>query len=381
MSGVERGEKKSKARDVSRGRLSVFARRLFGEWRKLKLDEGATRVVVAVSGGADSAALLLALEELSRAGRVGFGAFVVAHLDHGLRGEAGAGDARWVCELASKLGVECVAGRIDVKRLAKVSGDNLEQAARRARYKFLGETARAKEADVVLTAHTLDDQAETILLRLLRGSGAQGLSGMRAARDLDEAARDEGVRKIQLVRPLLSWARRGDTEKYCRARGVEFRADEMNDDERFARVRVRKRLLPLLENFNPRVVETLARTAELIRDDAQVLEEQADELLAEATETDAAKLNASELKTVVGLLPLRVEVLARAHAAVRGRALRKWIASGRGGLRRLESSHVWAVEKLLEGEKGGRVAELPGGARVERRRKWLFFHGVSGEKS
>src|SRR5207302_519582 len=109
----------------------------------------------------------------------------------------------------------------------------------------------------VLTGHTLDDQAETVLMRLLRGSGAEGLGGIEAQRALVEG--DE----VLLARPLVGWARRVQTVEYCRERHVEFRVDEMNVDERFARVRVRQELLPLMESFNPRVVEALARTAEL----------------------------------------------------------------------------------------------------------------------
>src|SRR5205085_5461847 len=129
-------------------------------------------------------------------------------------------------------------------------------------------------AGLVLTAHTLEDQAETLLLALVRGSGAQGLGGMRAARALDEAQP-----RVLLVRPLLGWARRAETARYCQARGVAVRADAMNEDERFARVRVRRRLLPLLEELNPRVVAALARTADLLRADAQALEAQAALLL------------------------------------------------------------------------------------------------------
>lgn len=377
-----------RGREEARGRVSGFARRLLAEWRRRVWPAGGARLVVAASGGADSTALLLALDELVKAGLLDV-SLTVAHLNHGLRGERGERDARRVEELAGRLGHEVVVGSAAVGERAAAARDNLEQAARRARYEFLAAAARGAGACAVVAAHTLDDQAETVLLNLLRGSGAEGLGGIRPERPVEESS------EVSLLRPLLGWARRAETEGYCRARGVEFVADEMNEDERFARVRVRRRLLPLLETFNPRASEALARTAELLREDAAALELAAARLLEEATGGAPAAFDESAAARhrrgddggaavrddegeaagarVVGARPLRVGVLAGASAALRRRALRQWIARGRGDLRRVERAHVFAVERLLEGERGGRVAELPGGARVERRRGWLFF--------
>jgi len=324
-----------------------------------------------------------------------------AHLDHGLRGEQGAADSRWVEAQARALGFDVVAGRANVGERARGERDNLEQSARRARYEFLSAVARERGASSVLVAHTLDDQAETVLLRLLRGSGADGAGGMRPERALEEttnkseherraggdeprtsaadAPADEQGNGIKLRRPLLGWARRADTESYCRERGVEFRADAMNEDESFARVRVRRRLLPLLETFNPRAAEALARAAELLREDSDALERLASELLEESQTKIQPKTGGGEAREAeTDCLPLRVEVLASAHPALRRRALRQWLARGRGGLRRIEFAHVLAVEKLLEGSRGGRVAELPGGGGVERRRGLLIFRRGGG---
>jgi tRNA(Ile)-lysidine synthase len=183
---------------------------------------------------------------------------------------------------------------------------------------------------------------------------------------------------VSLRRPLLNWARRADTEEYCRERGVEFRLDEMNDDEHFARVRVRRTLLPLLSTYNPRAVEALARTAALLREDSAALEELADALLeaarAEALTFEAEIENGKGAKeTAANVWPLNVAVLARAAPALRRRALRLWLARARGDLRRLSRAHLHGVERLLAGSRGGRVAELPGGSRVERRRGLLHF--------
>jgi tRNA(Ile)-lysidine synthase len=373
-----------------RTKLSEFARRLLDEWRRRGWRASGGRVVVAVSGGADSTALLVGLAELLQARRLAFDV-TVAHLDHGLRGARAREDAAWVEALARELGFESVVGRASVAESARERKDNLEQAARRARYSFLYETARERRAWAVVVGHTSDDQAETLLLRLMRGSGAEGLAGMRAERALEEREGCEARREddddeehlpyhhaaspVLLLRPLLGWARRADTQSYCAARGVAFRTDEMNEDERFARVRVRRTLLPLLETFNPRVVEALVRTSELLSDDSRALDEAAARLLEEARAGGSA-----ESVEDGRAWPLKVEALSGASAGVRRRALRLWMARGRGDLRRVEMAHVAAVERLLAGERGGRVAELPGGSRVERRRGRLVFHGKRVEK-
>ena len=355
-------------------RLSRFARRLLREWRRRGWATRDERALVAVSGGADSTALLLALAELSGAGLLGV-ELTAAHLDHGLRGERAAEDARWVEALARSHGLACVSGRADVAGAARARRDNLEQTARRARYEFLASAARETGSRSVLVAHTLDDQAETVLLRLMRGSGAEGLGGMAAERTLDERREglaDGGV-EVLLRRPLLAWARRADTEDYCRARGVEARTDEMNDDEAYARVRVRRRLLPLLETFNPRAAEALARAAGLLREDNAALDALAAALLEEARAEESGAHEGEAVEHDAGAWPLRVEALASASPSVRRRALRLWLARGRGDLRRISQAHLHGVERLCEGARGGRVAELPGGSSVERRRGLLTF--------
>lgn len=342
---------------LRRKRTSRFAARLLAEWKRLALPVEGARVVVAVSGGADSVALLLALDELLNSSRLAL-SLTVAHLDHGLRETSGE-DARWVEALTGRLGYEFELGQARVREQARAASDNLEQAARRARYEFFGRTSSRREAQVVVTAHTLDDQAETVILRLLRGSGAEGLGGMQPVRPLN------GESKVLLARPLLDWAARSETEQFCRALDVDFRTDEMNEDERFARVLVRKRLLPLMLEINPRAVQALARTAHVLREDARTLNELAARLLEEAREGEAHGLS--------------VKALARASLSLRRRALRLWLASERGDLRRLEMVHLLAVERLLAGERGGRVVELPGGARVSRRKGRLFFHAEGVE--
>jgi len=331
---------------------------LLSEWRKLRLPITGEEIVVGVSGGADSTALLLALEELVINNKLQV-QICAAHLDHGIR-KGSRKDAIWVTDLAKKLGFERVIGRAKVAEQARENSENLEQAARTARYAFLERTAKRRHSRFVLTAHTMDDQAETVLLRLMRGSSGAGLSGMEEQRPLSSGS------PISLVRPIL-WARRGQTEDYCRQRRTDYLHDEMNEDERFARVKIRKQLMPVMQSFNNRVVEALSRTAKLLREDGAVLFNSSGDLLQKAAQDSS---NSDETKAP----PLNVSVLADAPPALRRRAIREWIANGRGGsTRRLEMVHLLAVEQLLTGNKGGRVVELPNGSRVRRKRGYLEF--------
>ena len=334
---------------------------LLAEWRKLKLPLSGETVVVAVSGGADSTALLLAIDELKTYQKLHTN-ICVAHLDHRLRKSSGK-DAKWVAALAQKLGFRSVVGRSKVAEDAEAARDNLEQAAREARYAFLERTAKKVSANYVLTAHTMDDQAETVLLRLMRGSAGLGLGGMDAVRPIAKNS------PVKLARPLL-WARRLETEDYCRFRKTEFLADEMNDDQSFARVKVRKQLLPLMQSFNNRIVEALSRTAAQLREDGAVLFTDSDALLRQAA---VSIQESSSGKSETKAPTLDVKVLANAPPALRRRALRQWLSNVRGSTRRLEMVHLVAVENLLEGNAGGRVVELPNGGRVRRRRNRLEF--------
>ncbi|MEP6635422.1 MAG: tRNA lysidine(34) synthetase TilS [Acidobacteriota bacterium] len=343
-------------------RLTGFARRLLSAWQELKLPPDGC-VVLGVSGGADSTALLLGLDELIKAGKLD-STLIVAHLDHGLR-KTSKEDALWVLNLAASLGHVGVKRRTDVQKKVDRNGDNLEQAARVARYKFLKATAKKAGSALVLTAHTLDDQAETILLRLLRGSAAEGLSGIGSVRSIDVGS------DIRLARPLLCWARRSDAEQYCLSRHIEFRVDEMNQDETFARVKVRKQLLPLMQSFNVRIVEALARTGALLREDATALTADANDLLKLATSAAASQSSSPSVD---------VSVLTGAPAAVRRRALRQWLLRERGHLRRLEMVHLLAIDRLLVGNRGGRTAELPDGARVLRKRGRLELEVGRGDR-
>jgi len=209
-------------------------------------------VVVGVSGGADNVALLSALHELGRHDRRAYG-LTVAHLHHALRESADA-DAAFVAELAERLGLSCVGERCDVAAVAAETGESIETAARTVRYEFFRRLAQSLGALCVAVGHHADDNVETVLYRILRGTHLRGLAGIPIQRTLGET-------NIRLIRPLLH-CRREDVEAYCTRAGLAYRTDETNLETRYRRNFIRHELLPLLrERLNPRVDEALLRLA------------------------------------------------------------------------------------------------------------------------
>ena len=309
-------------------------------------------VLVALSGGADSLALAAATAfEAPRAG-LRAGAIIV---DHGI--QAGSADvAAHAADEARSLGLDPVL----VRKVSVGSAGGPEAAARDARYAALEETARETGAQVVLLGHTLDDQAETVLLGLARGSGAASLSGMApsAPSSPSRASGTERVGAISYVRPLLD-IRRATTAQFCVDSSLEPWVDPQNSDPAFARVRVRETVLPMLEReLGPGIAEALARTAASLREDGEALDHFADELAEELA--DLAESGIS--------LPVRA--LASNPAALRQRLIRLAVESEfHVSLTRVQTLEV---ARLVTHWHGQKPLDLPG-VRVERRGGLLIF--------
>ncbi len=297
------------------------------------------KVLVAVSGGADSVGLLAAMRELAlRPGREY--RLAVGHLDHGLRPTA-AGDAAFVAELAAGWGIEHVAERRDVRRLAARRRLSIETAGRSARYEFLAEAARRCGASAVAAGHHADDNVETVLARLVRGTHLRGLAGIPAQRPLGEG--------VRLVRPLLCLTRR-QIEEFCRCRGLEWRTDPTNADVVYRRNYIRRELLPLLrDKLNPLVDEAIARVAEA----AAVVE---DYMAAQG----GAALRAAMREAGGDAIVLDAGSLAALHPAVRTYALRAALEHLGCPLRKLTAEHMLATAELTNQASGKRCVNLPG---------------------
>ncbi len=240
---------------------SELERRIVQSWPARDWSE--THVVLAVSGGADSVALLRAMVALKEL-HGGRGRIFVAHVNHGLREQA-ADDAEWLRGLCERLSVELEIATVDVAAIAAAKGDGWEAAARLARYEALQGIAERRGARFVATAHTADDQVETILHRVLRGTGIEGLAGMMRVRPLSAS--------IALVRPMLNVSRR-EVIEYLAAMGQEYRTDATNQDTRWTRNRLRNELLPILrEQYNAAVDGALTRLAVQAAEVQQVMAE------------------------------------------------------------------------------------------------------------
>ena len=297
-------------------------------------------VVVACSGGADSLALLsAAVFEGRAAGLPVLGVTV----DHGLQADSAEVADRVVAQMAAIGATETMTARVTVN----AEGQGPEAAAREARYAVLEEVAQRVNAAVVLLGHTLDDQAETVLLGLARGSGTRSLAGMRPAFDV-------------FRRPLLGLTR-AQTEQACRAEGLEWWTDPHNSDPGYARVRVRESVLPTLEReLGPGIAAALARTASMARADSEALDDLADSWSADHD--------------------LGVEELAGLPDAVRRRVLHRAILAAGAPADEVQYEHVLAVDELVTSWRGQRWIDLPGPVRATREpvdeRTLLMFRPV-----
>jgi tRNA(Ile)-lysidine synthase len=245
-------------------------------------------VVVAVSGGADSVALLRLLQALKAPGT---GKLAAAHFNHRTRGRDSDGDEGFVRSLAEQLGVACVVGQADAGLRDWDTGDGFEAAARAARYAFLTDAARQLGARYVATGHTADDQAETVLHRILRGTGISGLAGIPRVRRLTP--------EISLLRPLLAF-RRDELQRYLNDISQPWREDASNAQRDWTRNRLRQELLPqLARDYNPAVVDSLLRLGSLAREAQAVIEAEAEELV------EACLRRQSPRELIVELTPLQ----------------------------------------------------------------------------
>jgi len=316
------------------------------------------RLAVAVSGGADSVALLCLLLEL----RAELGIVLsVAHVNHKLRGEEADEDERFVAKLARQHGLElhaCVAPingkRSSDKSLGKSSGvsSGIEAAARKQRYDFFRQLARESRVTKIATAHTLDDQAETVLLRIFRGTGIRGLSGIHPRIVFEE----EGHAFGELVRPLLGF-RRAALQDFLRERGQSWREDSSNRDIAFLRNRARHRLLPMIgEEFGEAAIEHMGELAEIARAEEEHWERMHPEIRSHGGGAAETRQAAS----------LRVERLSALPLAAQRRLVRAWLETHLPDL----SISFRLIEEALELERGaaGKKLKLPGGWNLRRGR-------------
>ncbi|MBZ5696622.1 MAG: tRNA lysidine(34) synthetase TilS [Acidobacteriia bacterium] len=338
--------------------VTLLEQRVLESLRRTHMVAPGDRVGVAVSGGADSVALLRLLENLRE--KLGI-TLVVVHFDHLLRGPESDADAEFVADLARARGLEWIVDREDVSAAAARHKWNLEDAARRLRYAFFERVVEEGRATRIAVAHTADDQAETVLAHLLRGTGPAGLAGIYPTAG-------------SIVRPLLG-ERREDLRNYLRELGQGWREDSTNRDLRRVRARIREQLLPLLErDFTSHAAMHLAGLARLAREEEVFWSALVEDRVRALVRADHGKprlaIRARDL-----LLPLEVSSATEPAPlrALTERLIRRLYRDLHGNLHGLTAEHVERVIHLASESMSGRRIELPGGILVERNFDELIF--------
>jgi tRNA(Ile)-lysidine synthase len=289
------------------------------------------KVVLGVSGGADSIAMLYAFNELIDYGLE----IIVAHLNHGIREDEAKRDSDFVKETAKSLGLTFVYGEVDTLKFKEESALSLEDAARTLRYKFFNQVMNKHYATKIATAHTMDDQAETVLMRLLRGSGSKGLSGIPPVSN-------------SIVRPLIDTSR-SEVEEYLRSKKVEWVEDTTNESMEFLRNRVRHNLLVELESYNPQIKETLSRTADILRAEEEFISKEALKHFGNIFSPNKSEL-IGDLKHYRNI-----------DKSLRFSLLRLAIEKIAGSLKNISSIHIVSADDFLLSDAASGEVELPQG--------------------
>ena len=298
-------------------------------------------MVVAFSGGPDSTTLLHSLHSLKDTLGLELHA---AHLDHGLRPESSEADTDFACEFAASLGVPFTTERADTYTLRAEHGLSVEEAARRVRYEFLSRVASKHGADCVVLGHTLDDQAETVLLNVIRGTGLDGLSAMKAI-----SSREIGARRVTLFRPLLSVSK-SEILAYCAENYLDPRLDESNLSTEFTRNRIRLDLMPRLEQYNPSIRDALARLASSTSMDLDFIRREVERAAGDAITVDSHGVG------------IERERFSRLHPALGYHLLRHAVEIVKGDTNDLELQHVSQMFDMISGASG-KSMNLPDGLR------------------
>ncbi|OGW04121.1 MAG: tRNA lysidine(34) synthetase TilS [Nitrospinae bacterium RIFCSPLOWO2_02_39_17] len=323
----------------------LFLDKVMGCINKYKMITDGDAVLVGVSGGIDSITLLYSLYFLRDSLKC---SLIVAHANHGLRGEESDKEAEFVREIADGLKLPCVIEKFDILKYIAEKGLSKQVAARELRYDFFERTEKQYSANKIALGHTADDQAETVLMRLLRGSGMKGMGGIRAVRACSEQSESNNI-----IRPLIEVSR-DEVAEFAAEKGLRYVEDPSNLKTEYLRNKIRLNLIPLLKKeYNPSVIRALSETAEIIRDEDEFLEDYCSNIfspvvLAEGRES--VEIDVSKLK---GL-----------HIAIQRRIIRIAIKRLKGNLLKISAVHIEDILNSINKGFSGKSLNLPDGIHV-----------------
>lgn len=304
-------------------------------------------ILLGLSGGADSSALLIMLAEYAK--QVGSRIYA-AHLNHGIRGDEADRDEQFCKELCSRVGVEFFSKKLDIPSIASASGESVETAARNARYDFFYKIMKEMGIKILATAHNADDNLETLLFNIARGTGLGGLCGIPESRPIGDCV---------VIRPILTM----EKEKiisFCENNGLSFVTDSTNADNEYTRNKIRNRIIPILKEINPNAVRNASRMTESLKDDSLCLQSMADWFVEE----------------LGGNYSIELEKLCGSPSSIVNRALIRLYDEITGG-KSLEATHINAIKELAKKGIPHSSISLPNGieARVENDRLCLLTKG------
>ncbi|MEW5757872.1 MAG: tRNA lysidine(34) synthetase TilS [Candidatus Omnitrophota bacterium] len=288
------------------------------------------RILIGVSGGPDSVCLLYLLNSIKKK----FNLYLhIAHLDHGLRKDSHS-DRLFVEQLVKKLNLPCATEKIQVKKIARKS---LEETAREIRYDFFFKIAKKKLITKIAVGHNLDDQAETVLMRIIRGSGIEGMSAISPKKQING---------FTIIRPLIE-TMRYDIEKYLKQKRIAPRQDYTNKDAKFLRNRIRKNLLPILEQYNPNIKKNLSNLAQILSQDFDYLNNQALEFFNK------------KISKKRGLVKINLDALKKLHPSLQNLVIRNSIEYLAGNKRQFSFVHLKEIQELISFRPNKSIVDLP----------------------
>ena len=314
--------------------------------RKYGMVERGDKVLVGVSGGPDSIFLLEALNYLKKQLCINI---IAATLDHGIRGRRSAADSRFVVMAAKKLKVRCITKKIKLSKSELRGTLSIEELLREKRYDFFKSAAKKAGADILATGHTLDDQAETVLMRVLKGTTIKGLAGIAPVGEHG---------KLSVIRPLIEIEKQPIVE-FLRASKIRYRTDHTNRQERYLRNKIRKHALPYLEKYNPRLKRTLALMAESLREDKEFIE--------------GEKKKQSHIKKNKKYVSIKLKDIVVQPESLRREILRDAMISSGASVKKLTFRHWQEMKDFLKYKRRGKSIDLPGGIMLKREAKEILF--------